>query len=164
MKTYCQIVIALSLLFLAAPAAIAQEDGSLKLTSTILRQVEVENEKGEKEIDLVPIDKAVPGEELVVRISFINQGSEPAENILIVNPVPDQMFYVSGSATGDFTLATFSIDGGETFDLPEKLVVRDEEGNEKQASSKQYTHVRFTRVRALAPGETDEVSFRAVLE
>lgn len=164
MKIFCQMVVVLSLLVTAVPAAMALEEGSLVLTSSILRQVNVENEKGEKEINLVPVQKAIPGEELIIQVSFVNHGSDPADNIVIVNPVPDQMLYVSGSATGDFTLVTFSIDGGVTFDLPEKLVVKDETGEERPASPKQYTHVRFTRTKTLAPGQTDKVSFRAVLE
>jgi uncharacterized repeat protein (TIGR01451 family) len=163
MKILYQTAVVFLALFLAAPAAMGQQ-GSLELTSAILREVEVENEKGEKVIDLVPVQKAMPGEELVVRVTYTNQGSEPAENIVIVNPVPDQMSYVAESASGDFVLPTFSIDSGASFDLPENLVIRDEAGNEKQASPKQYTHVRFTRIKALAPGESDEVSFRAVLE
>lgn len=164
MKAICQFAVVFSLLFFTVVAAIAQEESTLELTSAILRQVEVENEEGNKVVDLVPVQMALPGEELVVQVSYTNRGSEPAENIVIVNPVPDQMSYVSGSASGDFVLATFSIDGGERFDLPEKLVIRDEDGKEIQAPTEQYTHVRFIRVKALAPGQADHVSFRAVLK
>ena len=164
MKPVIRFFVAFILVALMAPAAQAQEEGGVKLTSTILRQVEVENEKGEKGIDLVPVEKAVPGEELIIQVSYTNSGSKPAENIVIVNPVPDQMIYVAGSATGDVTLATFSTDGGKTFDLPEKLTFTDEEGNEKPAPAELYTHIRFRRIDALAPGQTDTVFFHAVLK
>ena len=165
MKVLFQLLVILPFLSVTtAFPAWAQEDGSLKLTSSILRQVEVENEKGEKVVELVPVEKAMPGEELIIRISYTNEGSEPAVNLVISNPVPDQMSYVSGSASGDFVQATFSIDGGKTFDLPDKLLVLDEEGRKKQAPPSMYTHVLFTRTSALAPGMTDEVSFRAVLK
>ncbi len=164
MKPVIRFLVAFILVALMAPAAQAQEEGGVKLISTILRQVEVENERGETQIDLVPVEKAVPGEELIIQISYTNSSSEPAENIVIVNPVPDQMIYRAGSATGDVTLATFSVDGGKIFDLPENLMITDEEGNEKQAPAELYTHIRFRRIDALAPGQTDTVSFRAALK
>ncbi len=157
-------IVLISLLILAPSVVVAQEGKSLELTSSILREVKVQDEKGETKTELVPVEKAMPGEELIVQISYTNRGAEPAENIVIVNPVPDQMVYVAGSAAGNFTDTTFSIDGGATYDVPEKLLVKDEEGNEKQASPDQYTHVRFSRTRVLEPGQESTVAFRAVLK
>lgn len=165
MRSMRKISVVLLFLMVLAPSTVrAQEGKGLELTSSILRQVEVQDEKGETKVELVPVEKAMPGEELVVQISYTNRGAEPAENIVIVNPVPDQMIYVAGSADGRFTQTTFSIDGGATFDVPEKLLVKDEQGNEKQAPPEQYTHVRFGRSQALEPGQTDLVTFRVVLK
>ncbi|MDF1535456.1 MAG: hypothetical protein P1S46_03010 [bacterium] len=164
MKLVNRFLVIFFLLTIIGPTAQAREEGGVTLTSTILRQVELENEKGEKEIDLVPVDKALPGEELIIRITYTNSGSDPVENIVIVNPVPDQTSYLVGSASGDFTLVTFSIDGGGGFDLPENLTVEDEEGSRKPAPPEIYTHIRFRRIQALQPGQTDNVSFRAVLK
>jgi len=164
MKILYSTMFVLLVSLLVVPAGMAQERGSLELTSTILREVEVKNEKGEVTTELVTVEKAMPGEELIVRVSYTNQGSEPAENLVIVNPVPDEMFYVAGSASGESVTAAFSIDGGKSFNVPEKLLVTDEEGKLNEAPPKAYTHVRFSRSRALNPGETGEVSFRAVLE
>jgi uncharacterized repeat protein (TIGR01451 family) len=165
MKSIRQLtVILLSLLILTPSTVMAQEDKSLELTSSVLREVKVQDQKGETKTELVPVEKAMPGEELIVQVSYTNMGAEPAENIVIVNPVPDQMVYVAGSAAGNSARATFSIDGGATYDVPEKLLIKDEQGKEKQAPPERYTHIRFSRSQILKPGQTDTVTFRAVLK
>ena len=164
MKPVTRIVALLILVALLSPAGTVLAENGVTLTSAVLRQIEVENEKGEKVVELVPVDKALPGEELIIRITYTNTSAEPAENIVIVNPVPDQMSYVAGSAAGDLTVPTFSIDSGKSFALPEKLLVKGEDGKMKTASAELYTHIRFRRIEALDPGQVDTVSFLAVLE
>ena len=164
MKLVTRITVVLLFLVLLTPAGHVLAANGVKLTSAVLRQIEVENEKGEKMVELVPVDKALPGEELIIRITYTNTSAEPAENIVIVNPVPDQMSYVAGSAAGDLTVPTFSIDDGKSFDLPEKLMVEGEDGKMITAPAELYTHVRFRRIEPLDPGQTDNVSFRAVLK
>ncbi len=164
MKLVTRITVVLLFLVLLTPAGHVLAANGVKLTSAVLRQIEVENEKGEKMVELVPVDKALPGEELIIRITYTNTSAEPAENIVIVNPVPDQMSYVSGSAVGDLVVSTFSIDSGKSFDLPEKLLVEGEDGKMITAPAGKYTHVRFRRIEALDAGQEDNVSFKAVLK
>jgi uncharacterized repeat protein (TIGR01451 family) len=164
MKTVTRLFVSFIMVVLLSPAGLAQAENGVTLTSEVLRQVEVENEKGETQIDLVPVDKALPGEELIIRITYTNSGTEPARNIVVINPVPDHMFYVAGSAAGDLTEPTFSIDSGKSFDVPEKLLVEGEEGKMKTAPAELYTHIRFRRIEALDPGLSDNVFFRAVLK
>jgi uncharacterized repeat protein (TIGR01451 family) len=164
MKPVTRIIVLIILLALLVPVTPAHAENGVKLTSTVFRQVEVENEQGVKVVELIPVDKALPGEALVIRITYANTSSEPARNIVIVNPVPDQMSYVSGSAAGDLVVSTFSIDSGKSFDLPEKLQVEGEDGKMITAPAGKYTHVRFRRIEALDAGQEDNVSFKAVLK
>jgi uncharacterized repeat protein (TIGR01451 family) len=164
MKLVTRITVVLLLLALLTPAGHVLAENGVKLTSAVLRQVEVENEQGEKVVELIPVDKALPGEELVIRITYTNTSAEQAENIVIVNPVPDQMSYVFGSAAGNLIVSTFSIDSGKSFDLPEKLFIEGEDGKMITAPADRYTHVRFRRIESLDAGQKDNVSFRAVLK
>ena len=59
---------------------------------------------------------------------------------------------------------TLSVDGGETFDVLEKLTVLDEEGEKRAADIADATHVRWTLGESLPPGGSGQVSFRAVLQ
>jgi len=142
----------------------AQETRGIVMESEILREVEVVNESGEKETKLVPVDKAIPGEELIFSITYANTREEPAENVVIVNPVPEHMAYVGDSAAGEETNITFSVDGGQIFDVPENLKVTDEEGKELPARPKDYTHIRWVRVKGLETDDSGKVTFRAVLK
>jgi len=164
MRPFIRIIVLLILVALVAPTGPAHAENGVKLTSTVFRQAEVENEAGEKVIELVPVDKALPGEELVIQITYANTSGEPARNIVIVNPVPDQMSYVSGSAAGDLVVSTFSIDAGKSFDLPEMLQVEGEDGKMITAPADRYTHVRFRRIESLDAGQEDKVSFKAILK
>ena len=46
----------------------------LRVTTAVKRQVEVVNEKGEKEVRLEDVKAAVPGEDLVMIITYVNRG------------------------------------------------------------------------------------------
>ena len=103
-------------------------------------------------------------EELIVQITFTNKGSEPAGSVQITNPVPQHMIYKGGSAEGGGTDIRFSIDGGDTYDTPENLKVKRDDGVERLAQPAEYTHLRWTLEDALKPDGTGQVWFRAVLK
>ena len=67
---------------------------------------------------------------------------------MLVDPVPPQTLYVSGSTTASAagTIIEWSHDGGVTFNASETAPV---------------THVRFRLPAALAPGAGGNVSYRA---
>ena len=53
------------------------------------------------------------------------------------------MEYLGGSAAGKGTVVTFSIDGGKTFDAPDKLFIKGKDGKSRPAEPKEYTHIRW---------------------
>ena len=79
------------------------------------------DENGDRTTDLVAVDTAVPGDEVVYTVTFTNVGVEAAENILITNPIPAQMRYVSGTAFGPGSDVEYSADGGTTWGRPAAL-------------------------------------------
>jgi uncharacterized repeat protein (TIGR01451 family) len=142
----------------------AQEPGQVVLKSTIHREIEVVNEDGEKEIQLVEAGNAIPGDELIFTVTYTNQGTEPAENVVLVNPVPEHTEYIGGSAgDGDATI-TFSVDDGSSYDLPENLTVTGEDGRPRTAQAQEYTHIRWVRTGPLSSGEGGKVVFRVRLK
>lgn len=147
-----------SVLHLNAYAADAVE-----VKSMAEQEVEV-LEKGKKVIKRVPVDKAVPGSEIVYTTTFKNLISKPVGNIAITNPVPNDMVYKSGSALGANTVITFSVDGGKQYATPDKLAVKTPEGKTRPALASDYTHIRWTYKGELGVGKSGEVSFRAVIK
>ena len=119
---------------------------------------------GDTQTRLVAADAVVPGDQVIYTVTFTNNGDEPAQQIVITDPVPSQMRYVDGSAFGPGTDITFSTDGGETFAAAEQLVVTDARGRERPARASDFTHIRWGFRQVLAPGERGYARFKAVLD
>ena len=147
-----------------SPQAIAQEKGSIELKMVAEKEIVVENENGEKEIKREAVDKVIPGDHVVYTIEYKNVGEEAASSVVINNPVPENMHYVAGTATGDSADIVFSVDGGQSFDKAENLKVMDEEGKERPATAKDYTHIRWNLVDSVATGAMGQVAYRAELQ
>lgn len=146
-----------------ATSAIAQQNPIL-VKNVAETEVEKKNAQGVVEKVRVPLDKAPPGTEVIYTTTFTNNGSKPAGNIAITNPVPQNTTYVGASAFGDNTDVTFSIDGGKTYGAADKLRVKTAEGRERAALPTDYTHIRWTYRGDLAPAKTGTAGFRAVIK
>jgi len=122
------------------------------------------DEKGKKKVKRVPATRVVPGTEVIYTISAKNTGNKAAENISVKDPIPENMAYVDGSAFGAGTAITFSVDGGKTYDKPEKLTVKNTTGKPRRATADDYTHIRWTFQFKLKPGQVAPVWFKAKLK
>ena len=163
MKRFVSALAVLLILGSFPGAAYAQEPDQVILKSVIQREIEVINEAGEKEIRLVEAGNAIPGDELILTVTYTNGGAEPAENVVLVNPVPEHTEYLDQTAAGQNTSVTFSVDGGKTYDLPENLRIMGEDGRSRMARAGEYTHIRWMRDGSLSPGESGAVFFRVRL-
>lgn len=154
------IVTAVSLTFCAVAGA--QDAGHLTIETIVMKEEVSIGPAGERETRLVEPDTVVPGDEVVYTVSFSNVSDEPAENVVITNPLPEQLSYVDGSAFGPGAAVEFSVDGGKSFAAPEKLLVR-ENGGERVASAEDFTHIRWVLSEDIAPGSQGMAQFRARL-
>lgn len=153
-------------LALAAPALAAPASSSGTVVLSIVGQMEQEyrNEKGEKAKRLVPITKIVPGDEVVYTITYENKGREPAERVVVTDPIPAEVTYVDGSAFGPGTEIEFSVDGGKSWGQPATLKVKGADGKERAATAADYSHIRWKLAAPVQPGQKGFVRFRAVLK
>ena len=156
----------LAFLLVLPLTAFAAAPGSIELRSSAEVEIEVINEKGEKEIKRVGAEEAevYPGDEVIFMTHYRNVGEKPADNVVITNPVPKHMIYVANSAEGKGSNIVFSIDGGEKYDKPSNLKIRTIDGKERAASPADYTHMRWIFKRDLKKGEKGSVSFKAKLK
>lgn len=152
----------LALLVSFSSATQAADEGAIKLTSIAQTEVEVTNDKGKKTLKRTPVEKAVPGTEVIYTTTFENTIKKTASNIVINNPIPNDTEYKAGSAFGKNCEILFSVDG-KKFGHAEDLKIKDAAGKEHTALPKEYTHIRWTYKGQLAPGKTGEVGFRAVV-
>jgi len=138
----------------------------VELQSLAEVEIEVVNEKGEKEVRRVDAEEAtvIPGDTVIFTTTYINKGKEAADNVVIKNPVPKHMTYVDFSAEGDGTTITFSVDGGKSFDFVANLKVKDRDGRERRAVASDYTDISWVVERGLKPAGKGSVAFRARLK
>lgn len=150
-----------TLLALTSFSAFAAEKVVFK--SEVFEEISVV-ENGEKKTKLVAADKILPGEEVLYLLSFSNEGDESASGLEINNPIPANTWYRQGSAFGAGTEISVSVNDGKQYGQLSKLSVPLANGEERPATFKDVTHVRWAVNYALQPGKTGTVSYRAVVQ
>jgi uncharacterized repeat protein (TIGR01451 family) len=159
-----QAFIIMTLLLLPATAP-AQQKGSIELRSVSEVEIIEQNAEGKKEVKRIDAAKAkvVPGDAVIFTVFYANTDIKPADRVVVTNPVPEHMSYQNKSAEGAGTKIEFSADGGKSYAAPDKLFVT-AAGKKRPAIASDYTHIRWTLSRPLAPGGKGSVSFRATLK
>lgn len=138
--------------------AIAQvnQEPTVQLNLTAAKKSIVVTTGGQKKIKWESLaDNAVvqPGDTLRYTVSSENKGANPAKDLTIIQPVPEQMVYKLDTATSkNEATVTYSTDKGETFIAEPVIKIKTENGEiiEKPAPAETYTHIRW-RFDALAP-------------
>ena len=151
-------------LLAAVTGAWAQSQAHITLQSLAEVEQTVLDQEGRSSVKRVPATKVTPGTEVIFTILYENVSQQAVENAVITNPIPEQMLFREGSAGGGGALITYSVDHGQSYDLPAKLFLQDQAGRKFPARAQDYTHVRWTFETPLPPGAKGEVSFRAVLK
>ena len=103
---------------------------------------------------------ARPGDEIRYTLVFTNTQQVAVKNVQFVDPIPQGMVYVLGSASiGQPGRVAYSIDGGKTYSAQPTI----EDGHKvtKAAPRELYTHVRWTVLDAVAPGAQVTAELRA---
>lgn len=131
--------------------------------SEVFQEIKVQ-EQGKQVTKQVPAAEVLPGEEVLYVLSFSNEGDAPAKNLQIDNPIPANTWYRKGSAFGAGTNVSVSVNGGKKYGQLSQLSVPLANGDERPATFKDVTHVRWAVNYALQPGKTGTVSYRAVVQ
>lgn len=140
----------------------SEKQGHIEIKSTVnVLKTVVEN--GEKIQKLFPATKVLPNTLLFYTNTFTNISDAPADNIKLINPIPKHTLYQTGSAQGENSDITFSVNGGKHWAKPEALTILDNDGNAIPATAKDYTHIRWIYMKNLAPAEQQNVSFQSKL-
>jgi uncharacterized repeat protein (TIGR01451 family) len=148
------------ILAIAVPG-LSLAQGSLQLSMQSMQEV-TDSAKGTKK--RVPAVKVAPGGEVTYVITYRNVGDKPAEKAVITNPVPKELSYQGGSASGARSNFEVSVDGGHTFGPLPSLKIAGPGGKLRPATSADVTHLRWTLAKAVPPGKEGTVSYKAVLK
>jgi hypothetical protein len=98
----------------------------------------------------------------MVSVKFANSGESVVDAVRITAPVPADVQYVPGSASGPGSEVLFSVDNGRTFARPRELKLPVADGGTRVADAAEYTHVRWVLHAPLDAGATGVARFRAV--
>jgi len=158
---------ALALCALASASAFAQSGdaarGNLELSTIVEKVVETKEGDGATKTQLLAVDVALPGDEVVYTVSFKNVSKQAADNIRITNPIPSEMRYLANSAFGPGSEVLYSVDGGQTYGVPKELTVKADDGSRRAADASDYTHIRWVLKAPLDSGAKGFARFRAVV-
>ncbi len=130
----------------------------VELSTQTYKVTEVIKADGSSKIEWVTADSIVPGDKVGYRIIVNNNGTEPADSIVLDNPVPQHTVYVAGSARGANSKIEYSVDSGKSYNMPEKLFIT-KNGKKYPATAKDYSHVKWTLTHALKAGESTQVQY-----
>ena len=136
----------------------------LALTLSARKEVTVRDAEGKTKVEWQDVKDVSPGDILKYTIAYRNDGKVEAREARVVDPIPNETSYVSGSAEGKDAAITFSLDG-KTFQDPPllKYKVRQADGTEAefQATPEMYTHIQWKLLKPVPPGGTGSMSFKA---
>lgn len=140
----------------------AQAAGGVQLQNEVFQEVDVIAADGTLEHKVIPAATIVPGAEVIYVITYRNAGDQPADGVVITNPVPADLEYVS--VLGPGPQSQVSVDGGRQYGALAMLSVTDVEGKPRPAQAADVTHVRWNLGAALPAGDGGKVSFKARLK
>jgi hypothetical protein len=101
-------------------------------------------------------------DQLIVSVRFTNATGAVVDTVRITSPIPGDLKYVAGSASGPGSEALFSVDNGRTFGRPAELTLPAPDGGARVADAADYTHVRWVFSQPLDAGASGVARFRAV--
>lgn len=146
----------LAVLIAIAPGVLLAQDGNgVEITNAALREVEVKAPDGTVTRQLVKVERAVPGDEVVYEISYRNAGSATATDVAIANPLPPAVTFLSASVPP----TEVSVDGGKVFGPLAQLKVKQADGQTRNARAADITNLRWI-VPTLSAGAEGKFVYR----
>lgn len=132
----------------------------LELKSDIFVEKQQKRADGTLATSLVTPNLIVPGDQLVFVVHYKNNGSAPANNIAVTNPIPRAISF-SGTSDGNEIV---SVDGGKNWGKIAELRVPNGDGTSRPAGMADVTHVRWKLNQTLAAGAAGKFVFRGVVK
>ena len=151
-----------ALLLATSPLASAAAE-KVQFTMVAEQEIVKVDADGRRRVVTVPATSVTPGQEVIYTIFVKNVTPGPIGEIVVVDPIPEDMRYIGGSAFGAGTNISYSIDGGQQFGTREQLRVAEADGRRRLARPGEYTHIKWKFNTILQSQDRGFVSFRALL-
>jgi uncharacterized repeat protein (TIGR01451 family) len=149
---------------LATTIGFAKKELPIKLTTKSYKEVVKVGKDGKRKVVLEDAKKIIPGDIVLYKNIIQNNSKSDAKDMVLNNSIPKFTEYVPDSASCEKGCEIlFSVDGGKTYATPDKLKVKDVNG-ERLALPKEYTNVRWILTSTLTPNSKTYVSFKTKLK
>ncbi len=122
-------------------------------------EMQVMTDDGKKELKRLPAKNVAPDGEVIYTTTFRNASAETVNNVIVINPIPQNTLYIANSAAGNNTDITYSLNG-KNYATPENLQVPGAHGKGRPAIASDYSNIRWVYKDELAPGAGGTVTFR----
>jgi uncharacterized repeat protein (TIGR01451 family) len=166
-RSFVSFVFFLTGVFFLAGISFAQpQSAKLELKTVAEKEITV-TKQGKTTTQRVPLDKANPKDIVVYTITYSNAGKGPILDAVIVDPIPKGVVYVPDSAEGKDAEIRVSIDNGRFWQKPPVMIeFRKPDGSleRKPAPPEMYTHLQWVIKKPVAPGQSGQVSFKAMVK
>lgn len=137
-------------------------DVALKAETEVKKMVD-----GKEVVTRSPAKESSSGQTIFYTLTCSNNGTTPASRVKVIDPVPSATQYLPGTAYGENSEITFSIDGGKNYKKPALLsykIKRDDGSMEDRlASPEEYTHIQW-EISRIDAGSQVSVGFQAVVK
>lgn len=148
----------------AAVLTSAVSASALTATQKVEKEITVQQPDGTTTTQFVSADEVTPGEKIVYTVAYTNDSIEPASDIVLAMPVPDDVRFLEGTADRNGAVVRYSADGGSSFVERDALVLPAVGGGTRAASSDDITHIQWRIAGPIAVGTSDEITFKARLK
>jgi len=135
----------------------------LKATQTVEVAIVTTDANGEDALTFAPATDVEPGQQVRYSLAYTNEGTEAADSVSLVMPIPSEVTYLEASVSGTRGTAMFSVDNGQTFAARDALTIGEAE-NSRVANASEITHVKWAFGAPVAPADSGEISYMAVLK
>jgi uncharacterized repeat protein (TIGR01451 family) len=143
---------------LALPVAAVAAD-RVALDSKVFVERQVTGKDGKPHTVREDPNLVVPGERLIFIVTYKNQGTSPADNFVVTNPIPNSVTFVASETPG----ADYSVDGGKSWGKLAALKVKGTNGALRPAQPADVTAIRWVLAKAIPAGAGGSMSFRGVV-
>jgi uncharacterized repeat protein (TIGR01451 family) len=143
-------------------AASAEQKTCIEVATVAEVPQEYLNAQGQPATRLVPVARAVPGDEVIWTVTARNVCDQPVDHVVVANAVPEHMSFVANSAMGIGTSIAYSLDGQQFAPLA-TLAVRADDGSMRSVKADEIRQIRWTYAQTFAPGASAFVRYRATL-
>ena len=150
----------LMILFALLLPSAAMAQNNVALSSEVFVERTTTDASGRQSISLLPPSVVTPGDHLVFVLNYRNNGSAPAANFVVSNPIPESVSYDRSESAG----SVISVDGGRTWGALETLSVRNADGTSRPAAATDVTHVQWRLAHPIPAGASGSLRFRGVVK